>query len=40
VLISRKTLKADLRNLHLRKKQKVKSMLSACPWRICLTFDL
>lgn len=39
-LISRNTLKAKLRNLHLREKQKVKSMLNVCLKRICLTFDL
>jgi hypothetical protein len=38
-LISRNTLKADLKNLHLREKQKVKFMLNGCPVRICLTFD-
>jgi hypothetical protein len=32
-LISRNTLKADLKNLHIRKKQKVKFMLNGCPGR-------
>jgi hypothetical protein len=39
-IISRNTLKADLKNLHLREKQKVKFMLNGCPRRICLTFYL
>jgi hypothetical protein len=39
-LISRNTLKADLKNLHMREKQKVKFMLNGCPGRICLTSDL
>jgi hypothetical protein len=39
-LISKNTFKANLRNLHLREKQNVKSMLNVCPLRICLTFDL
>lgn len=39
-LISRNTLKANLKNLHLREKQKVKFMLNSYPERICLTFDL
>jgi hypothetical protein len=39
-LISRNTLKADLRNLHLREKQKVKYILNVCPGRIYLTSDL
>jgi hypothetical protein len=39
-LISRNTLKADLKNLHMREKQKVKFMLNDCPDRICLTSDL
>jgi hypothetical protein len=39
-LISRNTLKADLKNLQLREKQKVKFMLNGCLGRICLTFDL
>jgi hypothetical protein len=39
-LISRNTLKVDLKILHLREKQKVKFMLNGCPGRICLTFDL
>jgi hypothetical protein len=39
-LISRNTLKADLKNLHMREKQKVKVMLNGCPGRICLTSDL
>jgi hypothetical protein len=39
-LISRNTLKADLKNLHLREKQKVKFMLNGCRGRICLTSDL
>jgi hypothetical protein len=39
-LISRNTLKADLKNLHMRVKQKVKFMLNGCPGRICLTSDL
>jgi hypothetical protein len=36
-LISRNTLKADLKNLHIRGKQNVKFILNGCPWRICLT---
>jgi len=39
-LISRNTLKTDLKNLHIREKQKVKFMLNGCPGRICLTSDL
>jgi hypothetical protein len=39
-LISRNTLKADLKNLHMREKQKVKVMLNGCLGRICLTSDL
>jgi hypothetical protein len=39
-LISRNTLKADLKNLHMREKQQVKFMLNGCPGRICLTSDL
>jgi hypothetical protein len=39
-LISRNTPKAKLRNLHLREKQKVKSILNVCLGKICLTFDL
>jgi hypothetical protein len=39
-LISRNTLKADFKNLHMREKQKVKFMLNDCPGRICLTFNL
>jgi hypothetical protein len=40
LLISRNTLKADLKILHMRKKQNVKFMLNGCPGRICLTSDL
>jgi hypothetical protein len=36
-LISRNTLKTDLKNLHMREKQKVKFMLNGCLGRICLT---
>jgi hypothetical protein len=39
-LISRNTLKADLKNLQMTEKQKVKFMLNGCPDRICLTSDL
>jgi hypothetical protein len=39
-LISRNTLKANLKNLHLREKQNVTFMLNGCPGRICLTSDL
>jgi len=39
-LISRNTLEADLKNLHLREKQKVKFKLNGCPEMICLTSDL
>jgi hypothetical protein len=38
--ISRNTVKADLVKMYLREKEKVKSMLSVCPGRICLTSDL
>jgi hypothetical protein len=39
-LISRNTLKADLKNVHMREKQKVKFMLNDCLGWICLTSDL
>jgi hypothetical protein len=39
-LISRNTLKAKVKNLLMREKQKVKFMLNDCPGRICLTSDL
>jgi hypothetical protein len=39
-LISRNIVKADLIKMHLREKQRVKSMLNVCPGRICLTSDL
>jgi hypothetical protein len=38
--ISKDTVKADLVKMHLREKQRVKSMLNACPGRICLTSNL
>ena len=34
------TVKVDLVKMYMREKQKIKSMLSVCPGRICLTFDL
>jgi hypothetical protein len=36
-LISMNTLKADLKNLYMREKQKVKFILNGCPGMICLT---
>jgi hypothetical protein len=39
-LISRNNLKADLKILNMREKQKVKFMLNDCHGRICLTSDL
>jgi hypothetical protein len=39
-LVSRNTLKVDLKNLQLRDKQKVKFMLNDCPRMICLASDL
>jgi hypothetical protein len=38
--ISRNTAKADLLKMHLREKERIKSMLNVCPGRICLTSDL
>jgi hypothetical protein len=38
--ISRNTVNADLVKMYLREKERVKSMLSVCPERICLTSDL
>ncbi|XP_059435370.1 zinc finger BED domain-containing protein RICESLEEPER 2-like [Corylus avellana] len=38
--ISRNAGKTDLVKMYLREKQRVKSMLNACPRRICLTSDL
>jgi hypothetical protein len=39
-LISRNTVKADLIMMHVREKQKIKSILHDCLGRICLTSDL
>jgi hypothetical protein len=38
--ISRNTIKANLMKMYLREKEMIKSMLSVCPGRICLTSDL
>jgi hypothetical protein len=39
-LIYRNILKADLKNLHMREKKKVKFMLNGCPKMICLTSNM
>ena len=39
-LISRKTVKVDLVNMHLLEKQNVKSLLNVCTGRISLTSDM